>query len=175
MRSFENIAKIPLKKYPDDRGEFRFIFESTDFKNAIDFNQLLHVASKENVFRGMHIQLGEHSQKKIFTVLSGSVIDFTIDLRKDSSTFMKESVYHISASSEYSLYIPSGFAHGYFVTSKTCVVQYAIDKAHHADSYLSIAYDDNKLSLGNHFKFEEALISEKDRNGISINEYLEKI
>ena len=74
---------------------------------------------KKNTLRGLHLQT-KNSQAKIITVTSGKVMDVAVDLRKNSKTFGKYYSVIMSEKSDFSFYIPEGFAHGFLCLSKNC-------------------------------------------------------
>ena len=106
---FKGLLIYNKKSFNDNRGYFRELFLEKNFKTKFPFDAMSY--SKKNVLRGLHIQT-QKSQAKIITVTHGKILDVVVDLRKNSKTFGKYFSIVISQSSEFSFYIPRGFAHG---------------------------------------------------------------
>ena len=67
--------------------------------------------------RGLHLQT-KKPQAKLITVTQGKILDVVVDLRKNSKTFSKHFSIKISHDSNFSLFVPAGFAHGFLCLSK---------------------------------------------------------
>ena len=96
-------------------------------KNKISSKELIfdcYSYSKKNVLRGLHIQT-KKPQAKFLTILKGSVFDVAVDLRKNSSTFGEYYSIILSANTYCSIYIPEGFAHGFYTLDKENIVFYS--------------------------------------------------
>ena len=168
----EFLKKINFKKYEDNRGVFNVLFENGDYDRNFQFSQIMHVSSKKHVFRGMHIQNGKYAQSKIFTLINGEIIDFIVDLRRNSKDFLKVFHFNMNKSTNYSLFIPKGYAHGYYVKSKSSLVQYAVDLPLSDENYYSISYKDHHFNFSSFFDLNKSIVSKKDKNGISVQEFL---
>ena len=83
--------------------------------------------SKKNILRGLHMQL-KKPQAKLITVVHGKILDVVVDLRKNSKTFGKTFKIEMSENSNFSLFIPGGFAHGFLCRSKKCIIYYRCSK-----------------------------------------------
>ena len=113
---------IKSKIFKDKRGYLRETFRNRLLKN-LNFPFDVMSFSKKNVLRGLHIQI-KNNQAKIITVTHGKIFDVAVDLRKKSKTFGKYFSVIISDKSDFSFYIPKGFAHGFLCLSKKCTVNY---------------------------------------------------
>ena len=129
--------KIKTKKYLDNRGYFKEIIKLKDFKKNFSFD--CFSKSKKNVFRGLHIQL-RRQQAKLITVVRGEIIDFAINLKKNSKNFGKVYKFKINEDSDYSIYIPEGYAHGFLCLSDYCNLYYKCSNYRDEKSELSINY-----------------------------------
>ena len=107
--------------YKDNRGFLRETFNEKILKKKFPFDIMSY--SKKNVLRGLHIQL-KKPQAKLITVTHGKIFDVAVDLRKKSKTFGKYVSQIISQNSNFSFYIPEGFAHGFLCLSDKCTVNY---------------------------------------------------
>ena len=111
----KDLLILKTKIYSDRRGFFKEVFKEKELKVKFKFACLSY--SKKNTLRGMHIQL-KNTQAKLVTVAHGKIFDVVIDLRKKSKTFGKSFAIMISDKSDFSLFIPAGFAHGFLCISK---------------------------------------------------------
>lgn len=108
-------------------GFFFESFNQRDFEAAtglnVKFVQDNHSQSEHNVLRGLHYQI-QHPQGKLVRVVSGSVFDVSVDLRRSSPNFGKWVGIELSAENKRQLWIPPGFAHGFVVTSDSAEFLY---------------------------------------------------
>ena len=87
----EGVYIIEPKVFGDDRGYFMETYKDSDFIEAgldYKFVQDNQSKSRRGVLRGLHYQL-HHPQAKLVRVVKGAVIDYAVDLRKDSPTYLK--------------------------------------------------------------------------------------
>ena len=91
-----------------------------------EFVQDNHSLSKSGVFRGFHFQT-QHSQAKLVRVISGAVLDFAIDLRKDSPSYGQHISVELTAQNKKQLFVPRGFAHGFLTLSDNTEFVYKCD------------------------------------------------
>lgn len=154
---FKDLKIIKLKSFRDKRGELYFGIISKVFKNKFvyDYTSI----SRKNVFRGFHYQ-SKKKQGKIITVFQGSIIDCVIDLRKKSKTYKKHFKILLSSKNKKSLYIPPGFAHGYYVKENNTIVNCKQTKYYSAKYEKGIIWNDKSLKLN--WKFKKPLLSRKD-------------
>ena len=118
--------------FKDRRGYLRETFRNNLFKNE-NFPFDVMSFSKKKVLRGLHIQT-KKLQSKIITVTHGKIFDVAVDLRKNSKTFGKYVSVIISDKSDFSFYIPKGFAHGFLCLSEKCTVNYKCSNYRDANS-----------------------------------------
>ena len=120
--------------FVDHRGTFAPLsLESYDkdwLQSNISFNPLIHT------LRGLHFQVGEKAQAKLVKVITGSIVDFILDIREDSPEYMK--LYHYDMNPGDELLVPKGFAHGFMTTSFNTIVQYLVDNDYSPESEGSI-------------------------------------
>ena len=176
---FDNkVLLLGAKAQKDNRGIFSELYsKKVFFKLGIkeNFIQDNYSFSKNKfTFRGLHLQLNPFQQSKIVRVSSGAIIDFIVDLRKNSKTYSKSISIKLSDKKMHLLFISSGFAHGFLTLENSTVVNYKVSKEYSYKHSLSIFYKDPyiKLKLAKHKN--KFIISEKDKKGISLMEY-EKI
>ena len=102
--------------YSDARGFFLETFQRERYADGgilADFVQDNHSRSEQGVVRGLHYQL-KHPQAKLVYAVSGTIFDVAVDLRRDSETFGQWTGHILSDENRCQLYIPVGFAHGFF-------------------------------------------------------------
>ena len=153
--------------YKDSRGYFFESYNKKTFSGEsieILFIQDNQASSQFGVIRGLHYQANPHAQTKLIRVLTGSILDVAVDIRKGSPTYGKAYSIELSAENKKQLLIPQGFAHGYSVLSLTAEVFYKCDQYYHKESEGGIAYDDTTLNIDWKIPKEEAIVSEKDKN-----------
>ena len=80
---------------------------------------------KKNVFRGFHYQ-AKFKQSKLVQVLEGKIIDIVVDIKKKSKTYLQYKKIILSESNNRMIYIPEGYAHGFYVLSKKAIISYKI-------------------------------------------------
>jgi len=121
------VKLFSIKSYIDNRGLFSEVFLSKldypEFK--IEYVQENESVSNFGVFRGMHLQKGNHSQSKLIRVIKGKVIDVICDLRKSSPSFKK--IIFIELTPNQLLFIPKGLAHGFLSLEKGTILNYKCD------------------------------------------------
>ena len=160
----KGVYLISPKVIEDSRGYFYEKFRSDYFsQNSIPtiFAQENQSLSKKGTFRGLHYQL-EYPQGKLVSVMSGSVIDFAVDIRKGSPTFGKSICFTLDDVRNESLYISEGFAHGFYVKSDVAIFNYKCTEAYHPNDEYGINWNDSDLNLD--FIDKNPLVSEKDKS-----------
>ena len=114
--------------------------------------------------RGLHFQTGEYSQGKLVRVVSGTVLDIAVDLRRGSPTFGRHVAIELSGENHLQLFIPRGFAHGFSVLSDEAVFQYKCDRFYAPGHEGAVAWDDPSLGIDWRLPAENVILSEKDRH-----------
>ena len=157
----------------DMRGSFSKHFERDYYCEAgIDFNltETFTSISAKNVVRGLHFQL-KKPQGKLITVLSGGAWDVIVDLRRDSITYKHWMTVELTENNHRSLYIPRGFAHGFVSLEDKTIMLYQCDGKYDPESDSGIRFDDLQLGIEWPIDLKEALISKKDLQLPSFEEY----
>jgi dTDP-4-dehydrorhamnose 3,5-epimerase len=148
--SISDVLVIEPKVFGDERGWFTESFNAQDFLDATDLNvnfvQDNHSFSRQSILRGMHYQL-EKTQGKLVRVISGSIFDVAVDLRKSSPTYGKWVGVELSAENHKQLWIPPGFAHGFLVLSSTAEFLYKTTDYYHPQCEVCLAWDDPLVSI----------------------------
>ncbi|QEC40321.1 dTDP-4-dehydrorhamnose 3,5-epimerase [Pseudobacter ginsenosidimutans] len=160
--------------FEDNRGYFfesynDKVFEQMEIGPFLQDNQS---HSKYGVIRGLHYQLAPHAQAKLVRVLSGTIQDIAVDIRKGSPTFGKVFSIELSAENKKQLYIPGGFAHGFSVLSETADVLYKCDTFYNKEAEGGIIYNDPSLNIDWKIPADKVIVSPKDLLNSSFAECL---
>lgn len=159
--------------FGDERGFFMETWNQKKFEDEVtgkptQFVQDNHSKSKKGILRGLHYQT-ENTQGKLVRVVSGEVFDVAVDIRKDSATFGQWVGEYLSAENKRQLWIPEGFAHGFYVTSDEAEFVYKCTDYYNPDAEVSICWNDKTIDIKWPNKSEPKL-STKDFCGLSFNE-----
>lgn len=163
--SIPEIILIEPEAFSDSRGYFLESFKSSDFllNNVPNcFVQDNLSFSKQNVIRGMHFQKKPKEQGKLVSVIKGSVLDIAVDLRKNSSTFLKWIAVELNDKNHAMLYIPEGFAHGFLTLTKEVYLLYKCTKEYDPKSDSGIRWDDPDIGI--EWPIDKPIVSEKDQH-----------
>jgi len=164
------VLVIEPKVFGDDRGFFYESYNERAFADAtglrIRFVQDNHSRSGKNVLRGLHYQVRQ-PQGKLVRVTAGEIYDVAVDIRKSSPTFGKWAGVELSATNKKMCWIPTGFAHGFLVTSDHAEVQYKTTDYFAPEHERCIAWNDRDLGIAWLLRGEPVL-SPKDRAGLPL-------
>lgn len=159
------IVILEPRIFSDGRGYFFESFSARDFREAVGdvtFVQDNESRSVYGVVRGLHFQRPPHAQAKLVRVISGTVLDIAVDIRKGSPTFGRHVAVELSGENHRQLFIPRGFAHGFSVLSEEAVFQYKCDSYYAPGSEGAIAWDDPELGIDWRIPADKVILSEKD-------------
>jgi dTDP-4-dehydrorhamnose 3,5-epimerase len=166
------VVMIEPEIFADARGYFLETYNAKAFAEAgiaERFVQDNQSQSKQGVLRGLHYQV-EDAQGKLVRVLHGEVFDVVVDLRPESSTYGKWSGFNLSGREQKIIWIPKGFAHGFYTMSETAVVAYKVTEFYAPGHERTILWNDPDLAIPWPLQGEPAL-SEKDKAGLSFREF----
>ena len=161
---FKDLLIVKQKNNSDKRGNLRETFNDKILKKKFIFEYC--TSSKANSLRGFHFQ-HKFQQAKYVNVLKGKIMDCVIDLRKNSKTFGKYYSLIISDKSEYSFYIPEGFAHGFLCLSDKCIVHYKCSEYRHKESETTLHWRDQEVKIK--WPIKKPILSKKDKIGKNLN------
>lgn len=174
---FEDAKLINTFVAGDVRGSFVKDFNFIDFSSEIYFEciETMLTYSKTGVIRGMHFQ-DVLPQAKLISCVHGEIQDIIVDIRPDSKTYGMFQSFILSDENHMSLYVPRGFAHGYFV-QKDSIVSYKCDNPFYADGDSGITYDDPDLNLPWNYEIvggkQNVILSDKDKSLMTFAKYRE--
>ena len=143
------VVVIRPKVFGDDRGFFFESWNRQQFQNAgipTDFVQDNHSRSRQGILRGLHYQT-EQPQGKLVRVATGEVFDVAVDLRSDSPTCGQWFGCVLSAENKAQLWVPPGFAHGFYVLSPYADFLYKCSDYYHPESEVSLAWNDSTVAI----------------------------
>ncbi len=144
-----DVILIEPKVFGDHRGFFMETWQRKTFaENGIDhdFVQDNHSKSARGILRGLHYQI-KQPQGKLVRVVQGSVFDVAVDMRKSSATFGQWVGYELSAENKRMLWVPPGFAHGFYVISETAEFLYKCTDYYAPQYERSVLWNDPDLAV----------------------------
>jgi len=170
--TIDGLLVLESLKFPDLRGSFyesysHRAYESIGIRD--DFVQDNISYSTKGVLRGLHCQKVK-SQSQLVTVISGSIFDVCLDLRKESSTFGQWYSILLEEEGKNQIYMPPGFAHGFCVLSNQSVLHYKVSELYDPKNDSGILWNDSSLNIP--WPIKTPIISEKDKENISFEEYI---
>lgn len=161
--------------YSDPRGFFLESFHERKYREGgIDavFVQDNHSRSVQNTLRGLHAQIAK-PQGKLVRVIEGEVFDVAVDIRLGSPHFAKFVATRLSAENFRQLYIPPGFAHGFFVTSPAAQFEYKCTDFYEPGGEVTVAWNDPDIGIP--WPVRNPLLSEKDGKGRRLRDLREQL
>lgn len=171
--SFKDVLLIEPEVFKDERGFFFESFNQRTFNKLIGrevkFVQDNQSRSKKNVIRGLHFQI-EKPQIKLIKVISGSIFDVVVDIRKQSKNFGKHISVELNSEDNKQLWVPEGFAHGFLVLSEIAEVQYKVSEFWDPELERSLLWSDEDLNI-NWPLSSNPIISSKDQKASLIKDF----
>ena len=145
---FEGVFLFRNITAEDSRGTFNKIYCNHNLPELTSLNQVNFVTNlKQGIIRGLHFQSAPHEEEKLLTVVNGSIFDVIVDLRRNSSTYLKKFEIVLTSSQNLSIFIPKGFAHGYQTISEKSDILYLHSGHHNAESESGLNHADTELSI----------------------------
>jgi len=148
--------------YGDARGFFLESWHREKYAEQgldVDFVQDNHSRSAKGVLRGLHYQL-QQPQGKLVRVVTGTVFDVAVDIRKGSPTFGQWVGAELSEDNQHQLYVPPGFAHGFCVLSDSADFLYKCTDYYAPQDEHGISWNDPAIGIG--WPGEHFVLSDKD-------------
>jgi dTDP-4-dehydrorhamnose 3,5-epimerase len=166
---------IEPQVFGDERGSFLLEYNKKEFQDKtgldVDFVVTNQSTSQYGVVRGLHLQKGEFAQAKLVRVIKGNILDVVVDVRKDSETFSKVFSIELSGENNEQLFIPRGFLHGFSVLEDDTIVSYKCDNYYHPEAEYGVIYNDKDLNIDWSLKESKVVLSGKDENLISFQDF----
>ena len=164
---FAGLKVIQNFTFLDKRGYFKELIIEKKIKKKFPFNVMSF--SKKNVLRGMHLQT-KKAQGKYVSVVKGEILDVVVDLRKNSKTFKKKFIIKLSEKNSKSIFIPPGFAHGFYTLGKENYIVYSCTSYRSTKHEISLNWKDEDLNIA--WPCKKPIISKKDNEGITLKKLL---
>lgn len=169
--SIPDVILIKPQVFKDGRGFFVETYKYTDFATIgikEKFVQDNHSSSEKNVLRGLHYQINPNAQGKIVRCLRGSIYDVAVDIRKNSPTYGKWVSVELSAENQLMIYIPTGFAHGFLVTSDVAEIVYKCTSEYSSVSDRGVIWNDPNIAIK--WPTSYPILSDKDSKHKTLDE-----
>ncbi len=160
------VKLIDVSPHSDERGSFFRVYCKREFagigieSSFVQMNQSINL--KKGTFRGLHYQKKPFGEGKMVKCSRGSVIDFFLDLRSDSPTFMKHGKAKLSEENQRMIYLPKGIAHGFITLEDNTHLLYYHTEYFVPESQETINYQDPRIAL--EISEPVRFISSKDKN-----------
>ena len=165
--SIPSVLIIEPRVFGDTRGFFFESFNQRAFNLAtgldVNFVQDNHSRSSKGVLRGLHYQI-QQPQGKLVRVVHGSVFDVTVDLRKSSPTFGQWVGVELTEDNHRQLWIPPGFAHGFYVLSDSADFLYKTTDYYAPEFECNLIWNDPTIGIEWPLN-TQPIISAKDAQG----------
>lgn len=168
----KEVKLIEPRVFGDDRGTFNEVFSVRALEqNGIEFKPVQEncaFSAKKGTVRGIHFQNYPHAQAKLVRCTKGRVMDYAIDLRKESPTYLKYVCVELTDKNKKQLFIPKGFAHAVINIEDNSEIEYLVDDFYEPSCDRSISPYDETLNID--WGFEQLILSDKDKNAPSVKE-----
>jgi dTDP-4-dehydrorhamnose 3,5-epimerase len=167
------VVVIEPKVFHDDRGFFLETFQAEKYRAAgvqAPLVQDNHSGSRRGVLRGLHYQV-RRPQGKLVSVVAGEVFDVAVDLRRSSPTFGRWVGVTLSADDHRQMWVPPGFAHGFYVLSEWAEITYKVTDYYDPEGERTLLWDD--AGVGVRWPLLDGrppLLSPKDARGRPLSE-----
>lgn len=157
---------IEPRVFEDPRGYFFESFNQIAFEKAglpTRFVQDNQSQSQPGTLRGLHFQTGIHAQGKLVRVVLGEIYDVAVDIRQNSPTYGKFFGVHLDAVTHRMVYVPPGFAHGFYVLQPNTIVNYKCTTPYFPAAESGVRWDDPELAIPWPLLPIPISVSEKDK------------
>ena len=170
----EDVLHISPKPNHDDRGFLVEITKDSFLKHCglPSFVQDNLTFSKKNVLRGLHLQKEPYSQGKLLLLLEGTIIDVAVDVRRASPSFGNFVSVELDSDNLDMIYVPPGFAHGFYTISETSKILYKNTREYMPDLNTGIIWNDSSLKID--WPCRNPILSDKDYNLGTIDDLIAK-
>lgn len=175
-----NIADVKIIEpavFGDERGFFMETWNQAKFEELVTgkrtvFVQDNHSKSQKGILRGLHFQ-SQNTQGKLVRVSAGAVFDVAVDVRKGSATCGQWVGVELSAENKRQLWIPEGFAHGFYALTDNAEFLYKCTDYYNPKAEHSILWNDPDINIAWPIATESPLVlSDKDMKGVSFKNFM---
>jgi len=169
--SIPEVVLITPQVFGDDRGFFMETYQAQRFGTAglpFIYVQDNHSSSQHGTLRGLHYQIRQ-PQGKLVRVIAGEIFDVSVDMRRSSATFKKWVGSYLSAENKHQLWVPPGFAHGFYVLSDRVELVYKATDYYAPQWERTLLWSDPAIGIAWPLHNDVApILSSKDQNGIPL-------
>jgi dTDP-4-dehydrorhamnose 3,5-epimerase len=142
---------VEPERIEDERGFFARTFSVEEF-GARSLDARVHQCStsfnaREGTLRGMHYQLAPHAESKLVRCTRGAIYDVAVDLRPDSSSYLRWFGLELRPENGYALFVPEGCAHGFQTLADASEVLYQISTPFVPDAGRGVRWDDPAFGI----------------------------
>ncbi|MGV7976825.1 MAG: dTDP-4-dehydrorhamnose 3,5-epimerase [Anaerolineaceae bacterium] len=144
-----DVLLLTPQVHGDQRGFFAETFRQDRFEAACGlyyFVQDNHSGSRRGILRGLHYQV-RHAQGKLVRAVAGEIFDVAVDMRRGSPNFGRWAGVHLSAENKLQLWVPPGFAHGFYVLSEWAEVFYKATDYYAPEWERGLQWDDPAIGI----------------------------
>ena len=162
----KDVVIIQPKVFEDERGFFMETFRHNWLNET--FVQDNHSKSKKGVLRGLHFQT-KKPQGKLVRVVQGHIFDVAVDIKPQSPTYKQWVGIELSSANKTQLYIPAGYAHGFFVLSDWAEIIYKCTNYYDPNFEKCLLWNDSSININWNLQGITPILSDKDSQGKTIN------
>ena len=166
LKEFSGIERLMRKNFSSELGSFSVTFEPELLSNKDFYQDSVSLIEKTGTIKGMHFQRGQYAQTKLVTVLQGSIMDYFVDLRKESPTYLDHGSIELSEQNSSMIFIPKGFAHGYISLEDRSIISYKLGAPYQPKHEVTLLWSDHDIAI-KWPQTENLHISEKDTLGLT--------
>ena len=162
----QGLFVIEPQVWRDDRGYFYESYNEKAFEEAgiyAEFVQDNQSLSQKGTLRGLHAQKDPSAQGKLVRVITGSVTDVAVDIRKNSPTYGEHVAIELSAQNQKMFWVPPGFLHGFVTLEDDTIFTYKVTNLYNKASEIGVLWNDKDLNIDWGIDSAEVILSEKDR------------
>jgi dTDP-4-dehydrorhamnose 3,5-epimerase len=144
-----DVLLVEPRVFKDERGFFLESFQARKYAAAGIHGPMVqdnHSGSRQGVLRGLHYQVRQ-PQHKLVSVIAGEIFDIAVDIRRSSPTFRQWVGVNLSAQNRRQLWIPAGFAHGFYVVSEWAEVMYKVNDFYNPEAERTLVWNDPQLAI----------------------------
>lgn len=177
MKSWPQIQRLALRIHNDARGSLHEVWRADELVVKLGFEahsvpslaQATFSSSRQNVLRGLHYQ-ATHAQGKLLQVIAGTIWDVAVDMRLHSPTLGQWQANTLDGNAPELLWIPPGFAHGFYVLEGPAQLLYYATKIWQPDDEFCIAWNDPTLAIPWPLAAAQPVLSARDAQGLAFTE-----
>jgi len=171
--SIPGVILIKPKVFVDKRGFFFETYQAKVFAAAgitAKFVQENQSGSGQGTLRGLHYQI-KQAQGKLVRVAVGEVFDVAVDMRRSSATFGKWVGTYLSSENKHQVWIPPGFAHGFYVLSDWAELLYKVSDFYAPQWERTLLWNDPDIGIEwPLINIQNPILSAKDDQGLPLKQ-----